>query len=55
MPGKLQLSGKTVIRFSKRIVRVYEQGTDADRIGQYLQNWLQWVRASALPGCAHAA
>jgi len=33
MPDKLQISGKTVMRFSKRIARVYEHGKDANRIG----------------------
>ncbi len=47
-PGKLEVSGETVNRFSKRIARLYEQGADYIRIGEYVLKWMQWVRAGKL-------
>jgi len=29
----------------ERTFRLYEQGADSVRIGQYVLNWLQWTRA----------
>ena len=47
-PDKLDVSGETVHRFSKRIARLYEQGASYKRIGQYSLKWDQWVRAGNL-------
>ena len=44
-PGELTVSEKTIKRFVKRIARLYEQGADSVRIGQYVLKWLQWVLA----------
>jgi hypothetical protein len=29
----------------EHIFRLYEQGADINRIGQYVLKWLQWTRA----------
>lgn len=34
---------KTGERFVQRIGRLYEQGADAVRIGQYVRRWCRWV------------
>ena len=47
-PGRLSVSLKTIKNFVERIVRLYEQGADSDRIGQYVMKWVQWVRAAIL-------
>ena len=39
-PDELTVSDKTVKRFAKRIARLYEQGADSVRIGQYVLKWL---------------
>jgi len=44
-PGELTVSEKTIKRFVKRIARLYEQGADSIRIGQYVLKWLQWLLA----------
>ena len=44
-PNCLAVSEKTVGRFIERASRLYEQGADNARIGQYVRNWLRWVRA----------
>jgi hypothetical protein len=44
-PGKLSVSLKTIKNFVERIARLYEQGADINRIGQYVLKWLQWSRA----------
>jgi hypothetical protein len=44
-PGELTVSEKTIKRFLKRIARLYEQGADSIRIGQYVLKWLQWLLA----------
>ena len=50
-PEGLSVAGKTIERFKERIARLYEQGADINRIGQYVLNWLRWVQAEAvLPG-----
>ena len=36
---------KTLANFLDRITQLYEQGADVRRIGQYVRNWLRWVRA----------
>jgi RNA-directed DNA polymerase len=47
-PGRLSVSLKTIKNFVERIARLYEQGADSDRIGQYVMKWVQWVRAAIL-------
>ena len=37
-PGHVQ-------NFELRIARLYEQGADSVRIGQYVRNWLVWLRS----------
>lgn len=32
-------------RFAERMARLYEQGADARRIGQYAERWWRWVQA----------
>jgi len=44
-PDGLTVAGKTVERLIKHIARLYEQGADSTRIGQYVKKWLQWVHA----------
>ena len=34
---------QTVTRFVERATRLYEQGADMDRIGEYVRRWLKWV------------
>ena len=36
---------KTLANFLERKTQLYEQGADVRRIGQYVRNWLRWVRA----------
>jgi len=47
-PGRLSVSLKTIENFIERIARLYEQGADYIRIGQYTLKWVQWVRAGNL-------
>ncbi len=42
---KVSVAWKTVSNHLERIVRLYEQGTDANRIGQYLRGWWKWLRS----------
>ena len=49
-PGLLGVARKTIERFLERIARLYEQGADSVRIGQYVSKWLQWVRARVILG-----
>ncbi len=42
--GVLRVSRGTFERFVERISRLYEQGADYLRIGEYLKHWLKWVR-----------
>ena len=44
-PGVLRVSRLTFGRFTERISRLYEQGADYLRIGEYVRNWHRWVRA----------
>jgi hypothetical protein len=32
-------------RFTERMARLYEQGADARRIGQYVERWWRWAQA----------
>jgi hypothetical protein len=41
----LSVAAKTIERFKERIARLYEQGADIHRIGQYVLKWLQWTRS----------
>jgi hypothetical protein len=49
-PGFLGVARKSIERFLERIARLYEQGADLYRIGQYVLRWLQWVKARVLLG-----
>jgi hypothetical protein len=51
-PKGLSVSKKAVKRFRKHIARLYEQGAGFDRIGQYRQRWIQYVKAGLQPTCA---
>ena len=44
-PKGLSIAPKTLANFLDRITRLYEQGADGKRIGQYVRNWWRWVRA----------
>ncbi len=44
-PGMLKVPRGTFERFTERISRLYEQGADYLRIGEYVWQWLKWVRA----------
>ncbi len=44
-PTGLEAAAETVKRCAKRIVRLYEQGADIDRIGEYVQRRGRWLRA----------
>ena len=41
---RLSVADKTIEQFKERIFRLYEQGADINRIGQYVLKWLQWTR-----------
>ncbi len=36
----------TLKHFAQRVSRLYEQGADEDRIGEYVRHWYRWVSAS---------
>ncbi len=38
------MSRGTFERFAERITRLYEQGADCLRIGEYVKHWFKWVR-----------
>ena len=42
-PGLLTVSWEAIYRFNKRIARLYEQGADSVRIGQYVVKWFEWA------------
>jgi len=42
-PKGLSIAPKTLANFLDRITRLYEQGADHRRIGQYVRNWWRWV------------
>jgi len=44
-PEGLTVAQKTMYNFVERATRLYEQGADIKRIGQYVLKWLQWTRA----------
>jgi hypothetical protein len=39
------IAPKTLANFLDSIAQLYEQGAIVRRIGQYVRNWLRWVRA----------
>jgi RNA-directed DNA polymerase len=38
-PGILGVAQEILQRFTQRITRLYEQGEDEDRIGEYVRHW----------------
>ena len=44
----LSVADKTIERFKERISRLYEQGANINRIGQYVLKWVQWT-CSGIP------
>ncbi|MEH2000890.1 MAG: reverse transcriptase/maturase family protein [Nostoc sp.] len=44
-PLGLGVAPKTVERFVERVSRLYEQGADFCRIGEYVRRWWRWVRS----------
>jgi hypothetical protein len=40
---ELSVADITIERFKERISRLYEQGADISRIGQYVLKWVQWT------------
>ena len=44
-PEGLSVAGKTIERFKERIARLYEQGADSVRIGQYVRKWGRLVHS----------
>jgi hypothetical protein len=43
--GLAGVAQATSEKFAARINRLYEQGADAVRIGQYVRRWFQWMRS----------
>jgi len=41
----LSIAPKTLAKFLDRVAQLYKQGADVRHIGQYVRNWLRWVRA----------
>ena len=41
--GLVDLAQQTVERFVERMTRLYEQGADPVRIGEYIQRWWTWA------------
>jgi Reverse transcriptase (RNA-dependent DNA polymerase) len=44
-PHQLTVSGRAIMRRDEEIARIYEQGADIDRVGQYVSRWQKWARA----------
>jgi hypothetical protein len=42
-PSGLNITRKTLKNFAERITRLYEQGADSKRVGQYIRHWLKWA------------
>ncbi len=42
-PDNLGVAKKTIENFKERIARLYEQGADSVRIGQYVRRWFKWL------------
>ena len=45
MHGLLGVSRKAVEKFAERVNRIYGQGADAVRVGEYVRHWWKWARA----------
>ena len=45
-PRGLSLALGTLKRFQERLARLYEQGADDDRIGQYVRRWCGWANSN---------
>lgn len=43
-PDGLSVASKTIEKFMERIARLYKQGADSKRIGQYVRKWIGWVK-----------
>ena len=43
-PGILKVSVSTLKRFAERVTKLYEQGAEIDRIGEYVKRWVTWSR-----------
>ena len=43
--GLIGVARQTVERFVERATRLYEQGADIERIGEYVRRWITWVNA----------
>jgi hypothetical protein len=41
----LGIAPKTWARFVERVTRLYEQGAESPRIGDYVRHWWRWVKA----------
>ena len=46
-PAGLGIARQTIDRFQARMARLYEQGTDACRIGQYAKRWWHEMDATS--------
>ncbi len=44
-PGRLMVSRPAFQKLAERISRLYEQGADDLRVGQYARRWIQWAGA----------
>ncbi len=47
-PGILSVSVVTINNFVERISRLYEQGADYVRIGEYVRHWFKWVKTGII-------
>ncbi len=43
-PGVIGVGVNTIKRFALRAFQLYEQGADYVRIGEYVGDWMRWVR-----------
>ena len=50
--GLIGVAQQTVERFVQRATRLYEQGADSERIGEYARRWLKWIH-SGIDGCSN--
>ncbi|MCP4110608.1 MAG: hypothetical protein GY749_34645 [Desulfobacteraceae bacterium] len=49
--GLVGVAAKTVERFAERVSRLYEQGADLGRIGEYVRRWVRWVSTEDYMAC----
>lgn len=47
-PQGVAVAAGTVMKFVERMCRLYEQGADAVRIGDYVRRWKSWATATGL-------